>query len=251
MQLDLFRYAAGPLPPTCTFSLGGRPVPYTLKRSARAKKVWLKIGIGTGLEVVAPAKMAKRELERVLEEKAGWIEKNLAKAGEAEKTKPRRRALRDGAILPYMGRKLKLKVRLSQDGGTSVTVVGRKLVATVTDGSPQGLRKAIAAWYKESAGDIITARVEKLGKGLKIGRVSIRDQKTRWGSCSSRGNLSFNWRLSLAPPAVIDYLVIHELAHLEHPDHSRRFWEKVARRCPKYKEHVAWLKEHGPWLSPW
>ena len=76
-------------------------------------------------------------------------------------------------------------------------------------------------------------------------RITIRDQKTRWGSCSAKGTLSFNWRLMLAPPAVLDYVVVHELCHLTHMDHSPAFWQAVAAVCPDYRIHRKWLKEHG------
>lgn len=76
-------------------------------------------------------------------------------------------------------------------------------------------------------------------------RITIRDQKTRWGSCSARGTLSFNWRLMLAPPAVLDYVVVHELCHLTHMNHSKAFWALVESVCPDYRAHRKWLKEHG------
>ena len=76
-------------------------------------------------------------------------------------------------------------------------------------------------------------------------RITIRDQKTRWGSCSAKGTLSFNWRLMLAPPAVLDYVVVHELCHLTHMNHSNAFWELVESDCPDYRAHRKWLKEHG------
>ncbi len=76
-------------------------------------------------------------------------------------------------------------------------------------------------------------------------RISIRDQKTRWGSCSAKGTLSFNWRLMLAPPAVLDYVVVHELCHLTHMNHSKAFWALVESVCPDYRTHRRWLKEHG------
>lgn len=81
--------------------------------------------------------------------------------------------------------------------------------------------------------------------GGEYHRITIRDQKTRWGSCSARGTLSFNWRLMLAPPAVLDYVVVHELCHLTHMNHSPAFWQAVADVCPDYRIHRKWLKDHG------
>ena len=81
--------------------------------------------------------------------------------------------------------------------------------------------------------------------GGTYNRITIRDQKTRWGSCSARGTLSFNWRLMLAPPAILDYVVVHELCHLTHMDHSATFWQAVESVCPDYRSARKWLKEHG------
>lgn len=81
--------------------------------------------------------------------------------------------------------------------------------------------------------------------GGTYSRITIRDQKTRWGSCSARGTLSFNWRLMLAPPAILDYVVVHELCHLTHMNHSPAFWQAVEAVCPDYRDSRRWLKEHG------
>ena len=81
--------------------------------------------------------------------------------------------------------------------------------------------------------------------GVTYGRVSVRDQKTRWGSCSSEGNLNFNWRLIMAPPGVMDYVVVHELAHRKEMNHSKAFWNEVEKVIPDYKRWVKWLKEEG------
>ena len=81
--------------------------------------------------------------------------------------------------------------------------------------------------------------------GVTYGRVSIRDQKTRWGSCSAEGNLNFNWRLIMAPPGVMDYVVVHELAHRKEMNHSRNFWKVVEEAMPDYRKYKAWLKENG------
>jgi predicted metal-dependent hydrolase len=89
------------------------------------------------------------------------------------------------------------------------------------------------------------ADVEAERLGVFYGRIRIGDQRTRWGSCSPAGTLSFNWRLVLAPPEVLDYVVVHELCHLRVPNHSRRFWELVGRRRPSWREQREWLREHG------
>ncbi len=108
-------------------------------------------------------------------------------------------------------------------------------------------RDALEKRYKEAARSYIPKRVAYFHAmtGGDYERITIRDQKTRWGSCSSKGTLSFNWRLMLAPPAVLDYVVVHELCHLTHMDHSPAFWQAVANVCPDYREKRRWLKEHG------
>ncbi len=108
-------------------------------------------------------------------------------------------------------------------------------------------RTALENRYKEAARSYIPKRVAYYHAmtGGVYHRIAIRDQKTRWGSCSGKGTLSFNWRLMLAPPAVLDYVVVHELCHLTHMDHSPAFWQAVEAICPDYRDLRKWLKEHG------
>lgn len=105
--------------------------------------------------------------------------------------------------------------------------------------------------YRNAARTQITARVEYYHSvtGGHYTSITIRDQKTRWGSCSSLGTLSFNYRLIFAPPRVLDYVVVHELCHLTHMNHSRNFWDMVERIMPEYKEYRQWLREHGSELN--
>lgn len=108
-------------------------------------------------------------------------------------------------------------------------------------------RTALENRYKEAARTYIPKRVAYFQSmtGGDYTRISIRDQKTRWGSCSSKGTLSFNWRLMLAPPAILDYVVVHELCHLTHMDHSPAFWQAVEEVYPDYRTARKWLKDHG------
>jgi len=112
-------------------------------------------------------------------------------------------------------------------------------------------RAALEKRYIDAAKEYFPKRAAYFAPltGGNYSRITIRDQKTRWGSCSAKGTLSFNWRLMLAPPAVLDYVVIHELCHLTHMDHSKAFWALVERVCPDYRTHRKWLKEHGQELA--
>ena len=100
---------------------------------------------------------------------------------------------------------------------------------------------------REKAGDIICERVKYWGRltGAKYGRISVKDQKTLWGSCSRKKNLNFNWRLAIAPSDILDYVVVHELAHLLEMNHSKKFWALVAGWCPEYKARRRWLRKHS------
>jgi predicted metal-dependent hydrolase len=117
--------------------------------------------------------------------------------------------------------------------------------------TPRRTRAAVHAvlvqWYRAEAARVLGdyARALAARHQLDYKKIIIRDQRRRWGSCSSRGTLSFNWRLLLGPERVARYLVAHELAHRAHPDHSRRFWEKVAELCPDFREQERWLKKNG------
>lgn len=108
-------------------------------------------------------------------------------------------------------------------------------------------RSALEKRYIEAAREYFPKRAAyfQTFTGGEYHRITIRDQKTRWGSCSAKGTLSFNWRLMLAPPAVLDYVVVHELCHLTHMDHSAAFWRAVELVCPDYRIHRKWLKDHG------
>ncbi len=108
-------------------------------------------------------------------------------------------------------------------------------------------QKRLEAPYKKAAADYFPKRAAYYAPllGVTYSRITIRDQKTRWGSCSSKGTLSFNWRLMLAPPKILDYVVVHELCHLREMNHSPRFWALVASILPDYKESRKWLKENG------
>jgi hypothetical protein len=154
--------------------------------------------------------------------------------------------LYDGGEVPYLGRRLSLIVRLE---------VGRVRERAEFDGDQikltmppdMSLRAALERWYRRQAKLEVGARLDAAcaRAGTSYDRLQIRGQRTRWASCSSARAMSFNWRLLLAPAEILDYVVEHEVAHLEVLDHSARFWKLLARRSPRWREHEAWLRSHG------
>lgn len=228
-----------------TAVLDGREVRYILRRSAKARRVRLEVRADTGLVVVVPASFPLSNVPAILEQKKGWVLGKLAARRErsaARAPKP----LADGDPLPFFGRQLTLLLLHDPARQPSIRFLDDRLMVNLPAAADGALPRLLEAWYRVQAGWYISRRAVELAApmGVTYSRITIRGQKTRWGSCSRKGNLSFNWRLALAPPAVVDYVIIHEMAHRLHMDHSRQFWQAVARHCPGWQAHRRWLKEH-------
>jgi predicted metal-dependent hydrolase len=227
-------------------------IPYRIRRSERARRARILVD-GDGVEVVVPRRFPLREVEPFVEEKRAWIERTLRRLRETEAELPAAR-LEDGGFVPYLGESLTLSVRVEPGRqrehlarrGDELRVVlpahAEQLLAG--DGA---LRDALERWYRKRARIEVAPRLDAAcaRAGTSYTRLQIRGQRTRWASCSSTGAMSFNWRLLLAPAEILDYVVEHEVAHLERLDHSPRFWRLLASRCPDWREHEAWLRRHG------
>jgi predicted metal-dependent hydrolase len=219
-------------------------VPYTIRRSDRARHARILVG-GDGVEVVVPRRFPQREIHPFVEEKRPWIERTLRRMRESESEFPPPR-LEDGGELPYLGERLALRVR-EEASRTRAHVArrgGELRVALAPSGS---LTAALEGWYRRRAREEVGARLDAAvaRAGTSYSGLQIRGQRTRWASCSSSGAMSFNWRLLLAPAEILDYVVEHEVVHLEVHDHSRRFWRLLASRSPAWREHERWLRRHG------
>lgn len=244
-QTDLFSSEPERARQPWSVYINGEEIPYSLRKSPRARRVWLKIDPVGRLEVVVPSRMPLKGLDDIIRSKADWILKRVRQAECAAGRFPSVR-FEDGGLLPYLGGIYRLDVLQDGAGPARAVLKGGRIIARVPPpGRKPSVREAVVGWYRCEAAHHIASRVAELGDGLSVQSVSIRDQKTRWGSCSSSGRLSFNWRLMMAPPEVVDYLVVHELTHLARQDHSKDFWRKVEARCPDYRKHEAWLKEAG------
>src|SRR5205807_466828 len=166
-----------------------------------------------------------------------WVERRLREVSAARDAV----AARAGAV-PYLGHLLEV---VAEDGRMRVHRRGDVLLAPV-----DGQLEALERWYRRAARAEISPRLDAAAAavGRPYGRLTIRGQRTRWGSCSRTGAMSFNWRLLLAPEPVLDYVVWHEACHLAVMDHSPRFWKLLGERCPDYRQHVRWLRRHGATL---
>jgi len=224
-------------------------VPYRIRRSDRARRARIQVS-SDGVEVVVPRRLPLREVEPFVEEKRKWIERTLRRMAEAEAERPPAR-LEDGGEVPYLGERLRLDVRVEAGRvRPHVARLGETLRARVGLPGREAVEDALERWFRRQARDEVAWRLDAAvaRADTSYSRLQIRGQRTRWASCSSDGAMSFNWRLLLAPPEILDYVVEHEVAHLEVHDHSERFWSLLASRSPDVREHERWLRRHGQLL---
>src|SRR3954465_11150812 len=223
-------------------------IEYPIRRSDRARRARINVS-ADGVEVVVPRRMALRHVTPFVEQKRPWIGRPLRRLREAEEAAAVR--LVDGGSVPYLGDVLPLRVRVEPGRVRSfVALRAGALHVAVPTSAPSAVRDALEAWYRRRAREEVAWRLDAAcaRAGTSYTRLSIRAQRTRWASCSSHGAMSFNWRLLLAPPEILDYVVEHEVAHLEVLDHSDRFWRLLGSRVPAYREHERWLRRNGPAL---
>ncbi|HZU39610.1 MAG TPA: SprT family zinc-dependent metalloprotease [Solirubrobacteraceae bacterium] len=211
---------------------------YRVRRSARARRVRVTVRSDGEVEVVLPARAAERAAAAAVRELRPWIDRRLVEVARS------RAAVRArGDTVPFLGRTLAV---VEEPGRTRVHRRGDALhVPAGADRAP-----ALERWYRRAAQEEVSRRLDRACAqvGRSYERLSIRGQSTRWASCSRSGTMSFNWRLLLAPEAVLDYVIWHEVCHLDVMDHSPRFWALLESRCPGYREQVRWLRRHGATL---
>lgn len=223
------------------FEAGGETLIVRVRESERARTARIIVGPKRPLEVIVPRGVSDREVDEYLESKRRWIELKVATAREIA-ARPRQLGLgRAGAVWLH-GEELPIE---RQNGRRAVaTLDGQRLVVA---GSADSATGAVARWYRREARRRIAEVVDREARrlGLDYRSLAIRDQRTRWGSCSRNGNLSFSWRLLVAPPEVLEYVVIHELCHLREPSHQKPFWRLLETARPGWQAQAWWLREHG------
>jgi predicted metal-dependent hydrolase len=193
----------------------------TIRRSRRVRHARIAVAPFHGVELVVPARTTDRQIRRLLERNREWIAERAARASAAE----------------HAGLGLQR---------TGVAWVHGEALPTKLSAEP------LERWYRREARCRISDAVHAHGRRLGLDgwrRITIRDQRTRWGSCSATGTLSFSWRLVVAPLAVLDYVVVHELCHLRQLDHSPQFWRLLETGLPGWRDGRDWLRRHGHELA--
>jgi len=213
-------------------------IDYTVLRSRRARRVRVTVEPLGDVRVVLPEGAPERLAADAVQELAPWITRRLARAANARQALAAR-----GATVPYLGEPLRLE---PQAGRSVVHRHGATLLVPPGDARP-----ALERFFRRAARREFAARLDRASaaSGDRHAGLSIRAQRTRWGSCSSSGRISLNWRLMLAPSRVVDYVVWHEVCHLRIADHSPGFWRLLGERQPTWREDRAWLAEHGATLT--
>ncbi len=214
----------------------GMEIDVRVRRSGRARSILLQIGnLDGAVELVVPNAARISEAWEFAQTKTEWLQNRLVGIR-------RPVPFADGATFPFLGSELRIR-RLEGRYAPIRRIDGELLVTTTTDRLPARIHR----WLRAQASDEIKWRVaDKAGLlGHPCKRITIRDQHTRWGSCSGSGNLNFSWRLILAPENVLDYVVAHEVAHLAEMNHGKRFWNHVADLCDDPASARAWLRNHG------
>ncbi len=212
-------------------------IDFRVRRSPRARTVRVHVDGRGEVEVTLPRRAPERAAAHAVRELRPWIERRqrtLRRAAEEVARPP--------GTLPYLGRDLRV---VAQPRRERVHRRGEELLVPARDAGP-----AIERFYRRAARAEIAPRLDAATAraGTSYSGLTIRGQKTRWASCSTTGHMSFNWRLLLAPEAVLDYVVEHEVCHLERMDHSPTFWTLLESRVPDWRAHSRWLRRYGATL---
>ena len=212
-------------------------IPYRIKVSKFAKRITIRIR--DEVVVTIPNKSQKQEAHSFVADRANWILANYKPTSKYKRLKP-------GNKIVILNEEYTIEHIKSARPTPKVKDHGNVLYLFATDPEADNSLKALSNYLRKSYGPTIKTRAIELAEQyqFKIGKISIRDQRSRWGSCSSRGNLNFNWRLIFAPIAILDYVIIHELCHTVHMNHSQEFWQLVSRYDTQYQNHRKWLKTH-------
>ncbi len=224
-------------------------ISYALRRSVRRKTMEISISSLAQARVSAPRFVPLETIERFIFSRSDWILQKVAeKKNEAERLAAK--SYETGQEFLFMGKFYPLAVDREANASVKISLVDNRWEVRANAGTSQKMIKnKLIAWYRREAGEILGARTFHYSRimGLTPQKITVKTQQRLWGSCNPHGqSINLNWTLVMAPLAAIDYVVVHELCHLLVPDHSPRFWKKVAGVLPDYKKQAQWLKTYAP-----
>ena len=221
----------------------GQSVEYELRWSDDATEPRIDVDIH-GVTVVVPSS-GEGNPEELLKENAVWVMEKKEKYDTYREKIPKRN-YDEGAMFPYLGDKREVVVerRPSSDVTEDALRLARHHVADTS------VKRALETLYRRKARETFEERAEYFSEQMDVEyeQIEVRNQRTKWGSCSTTGTLGLNWRLMMAPPEIVDYIVVHELAHLRESNHTDSFWSLVAEHDPDYEEHSRWLEQNSTQL---
>lgn len=227
------------------------PFDYKLTRNKTTHNLKIKIGPQGSVVVIAPYFLPKFLVDQFVKKNKEWVITQLTKQKE-------HKPLNTTQSVHVFGKTYKKKIEFDFNKKIGMHIQGEYLILNPTtqpniqndtDKSEweQKFQEKLELFLKNTASHYIIARTHTIAKKMQVtfNKITLKKQKTRWGSCSSNKNLNFNWQLVHFETAIIDYVIVHELAHLVHMNHSKKFWELVQQYDPEYKKHVGWLKRNG------
>ncbi|WP_105426393.1 M48 family metallopeptidase [Neorhizobium tomejilense] len=226
-----------------TLDVGDRAMPLTIRENRRATRITLRIEPGgRALNLTVPAGLLKREIDDFLDRHQGWLLTKLAKFSADN-------AIRPGGRIAFRGVPHRIEHTRTLRGLTEAVLIDGEPVLRVS-GLEDHMGRRLSAFFKKEARKDLEVLVARHAAAIRkpIKSVSMKDTRSRWGSCSWDGNLSFSWRIVMAPPLIIDYLAAHEVAHLKEMNHGPKFWALCRELCPRMEEARKWLKQHGSQL---
>lgn len=221
-------------------------IEYTIEYKKR-KTVELKIDPTGVVRIKAPKGTDESVVLKILIKKGDWILKKIDEMFTKSK-RIEKRSYEDGEEILFLGKLLKLTIYRRDLTKTNISIVNNELIISVPNKFEiEEISALIEKYYRKELKKIIDKRIGFYQNNFKIKpkNITIKSQKTRWGSCSSERNINFNWKLIMAPIEIIDYLIVHEMSHLVHMNHSKSFWSLVGKIMPDYKKRQNWLNENG------
>jgi predicted metal-dependent hydrolase len=235
------------------------PLGYTLRRSPRSRGLRVTVDPRRGVVVSVPVATRRgwadprREVERFLREREAWVQRHVARLERDRAQVAGRGGLADGATLRYRGTLHRLTIEGPRPGAARTVVeragteAGDEIVVRPASRDRRTIAAVLEAWFRDRAATAVDEAVDRHAGALGVApsAVVLRDPATRWGSASRKGRLMFSWRLVLAPPEVLETVVVHELAHLRVFGHGPRFWATVGSRIPDHEERRRWLRRHA------